>query len=69
MDEHRCRPPNPVGAGDEFTCPCRVRFVAVRRHWWSRRLRWERNPFVVPGEPAARALGPRHGDHVPRESG
>ncbi|GAA1856392.1 hypothetical protein GCM10009836_40750 [Pseudonocardia ailaonensis] len=45
---HVCVPPEPCSPGDEFTCVCRTRWVAVRRRWWSRRLRWERVLFSVP---------------------
>lgn len=45
---HRCPLPPAENAGDQFTCVCRSRWVAVRRHWWSRRLRWVPIPFAVP---------------------
>jgi hypothetical protein len=71
MNDHRCLPPSPVDAGDEFTCTCRARYVAVRRHWWSRRLRWERNLFLLPGESgtAQPADRPWRTDQAPRELG
>jgi len=45
---HRCRPGAPAVAGEEFTCGCGTRWVAVRTRWWSRRLRWERVLFALP---------------------
>ncbi len=45
---HRCAPAPPGVVGQEFTCPCGTRWVAVRTRWWSRRLRWERVLFALP---------------------
>ncbi|GAA4549697.1 hypothetical protein [Pseudonocardia xishanensis] len=61
QDPHRCALPRAEAAGDHFTCVCRSRWVAVRRRWWSRRLRWEPVLFAVPpdlgGERHERELG------------
>jgi len=54
MNDHRCSPPEPVVANDEYTRACRARYVAVRRYWWSRRL-------TLAAEPLHAALGVRDG--------
>lgn len=45
---HVCAPGLAQAAGEEFRCTCGVRWVAVRNHWWSRGLRWERVLFALP---------------------
>ncbi|WP_346273704.1 hypothetical protein [Pseudonocardia sp.] len=64
METHVCRPPDPSDPGDEFTCGCGIRYVAVRRRRWSRGLRWRRVLFTLPRDAPARrsARSPRDGD-------
>jgi len=45
---HTCVPPGADAPGDEFTCVCGARYVAVRRRWWSRALRWAPVVFALP---------------------
>ncbi|QYN39876.1 hypothetical protein K1T35_23415 [Pseudonocardia sp. DSM 110487] len=39
--------PKPTAAGEERTCVCGARYVAVRAGVW-RRLHWRRNLFTLP---------------------
>ncbi len=62
--DHECVPGAAQAAGDEYRCACGARWVAVRNHWWSRGLRWERLLFALPPHRAATPRNDSRQEHA-----